>query len=228
MSAPLRNARLSIDATLRVALEKREFAAVSLLIEFPLRVNYQSGPITILNPTALQSRFDQVFTPKVRKAVLEQKPQDLMCMPMGGVGYGRGDLWVDVVNKAPHARYAIQSVSPDPIEGKVDIPEGVVFVCNAAQHKIAVDYARATGFRYRSWSTPRAVIEQPDLTLLKGDAKIEGTGPCARHAWTFRRGDTQYSVGELGCTDGSEGPDARGTLTVTRGERVLLQGFCYR
>jgi hypothetical protein len=225
---PGKDALAAFDATLRVALEKRDFAALSLLIEFPLRVNYKSGPIAILNPTALQSRFGQVFTPNVRKTVLEQKPKDLMCLPMGGVGYGRGDLWIDVVNKAPNARYAIQSVSPDPIEGKDDISEGVVFVCNAAQHKIAVDYTRTTGFRYRSWNIPRLVTDQPDLTLLKGDAKIEGTGPCASHIRTFRQGDTEYSVGELGCTDGSEGPDARGRLTVTRGDRVLLDGFCYR
>jgi hypothetical protein len=225
---PGKDALVAFDVTLPVALEKRDLAAVSLLIEFPLRVNYQSGPISILNPTALQSRFDQVFTPRVRKAVLEQKPQELVCLPMGGVGYGRGDLWVDVVNKAPHARYAIQSVSPDPIEGKADIPEGVVFACNAALHKIAVDYTRTTGFRYRSWNIPRAVTEQPDLTVLSGDAKVEGTGPCAIHLWTFRQGDTEYTVGELGCTDGSEGPGARGRLTVTRGGRVLLGGFCYR
>jgi hypothetical protein len=225
---PGKEALATFDETLRVALEKRDYAAVSLLIEFPLRVSYQSGPITILNPITLQSRFEQVFTPKVRKAVLEQKPQGLMCMPMGGVGYGRGHLWVDVVNKAPYARYAIQSVSPDPIDGRNELREGVVFVCNAAQHKIAVDYMRTSGFRYRSWNTPRPVTDRPDLTLVKGEAKIEGTGPCASHLWTFRQGDTEYSVGELGCTDGSEGRDARGTLTVTRGDRVLLHGFCYR
>jgi len=225
---PGKEALAAFDATLRVALDKRDYSAVSLLIEFPLRVNYRSGPIAIVSPIALKSRFEQVFTSKVRKAVLEQKPQDLMCMPMGGVGYGRGDLWVDIVNTAPHARYAIQSVSPDPIQSKGELAEGVVFVCNAAQHKIAVDYTRTTGFRYRSWNIPRSATDPPDLTLSHGDAKNEGTGPCVRSLWTFTQGDIEYSVGGLGCSDGRGGPDAKGILTVTRGDRVLLNGFCYR
>jgi hypothetical protein len=54
---PGKEALAAFDATLRVALEKRDFAALSLLIEFPLRVNYKSGPITILNPTAFSRDF---------------------------------------------------------------------------------------------------------------------------------------------------------------------------
>jgi hypothetical protein len=224
---PGKDALAAFDATLRVALDKRDYAALSLLIEFPLKANYRSGSIAILDPIALKSRFEEVFTPRVRKAVLEQTRQDLMCMPMGGVGYGNGVLWADIVNDAPHARYAIKAVNPDPYDAREELEDGVVFVCNAAQHKVAVDYTRATGFRYRSWNIPRLVTDQPDLTLLRGDSKIEGTGPCARSLWTFRQGDTEYLVGGRGCGDRG-GPDARGELTVTRGDRVVLNGFCYR
>jgi hypothetical protein len=76
------------DKELRSALTRKDATAMALLVRFPLRVNDAGGAISIDDATALQSHFNEVFTPAVRKEILNS-PTDGGCN-VEGIGYGRG------------------------------------------------------------------------------------------------------------------------------------------
>src|SRR5512141_1446495 len=68
---------LHFDRELRAALAAQDVAALSLLVNFPLRVNYAEGStIALDNPAALQQRFAEIFSPRLRKIVGVQKVGD--------------------------------------------------------------------------------------------------------------------------------------------------------
>jgi hypothetical protein len=81
--------------------------------------------------------------------------------------------------------------------------------------------------RYRSWRKPRAIAEKPDLEIARGVQESEGTTPCAHSIWTFRNGDTSYTVSELGCSEGDPDGRARGELTVQTPKGGELTWWCY-
>jgi len=60
---------VAFDRELRAALTGEDKVAMALLVKFPLRINSDRGSYSLNDPAALQSRFSEVFSPKVRASV---------------------------------------------------------------------------------------------------------------------------------------------------------------
>jgi len=212
---------LAFDRELRTALSKLDMLSLALLVTYPLRINENRGKYSLDDPAALQSHFQEVFPPSVRKAVIEQKPEAFFCNAEG-IMYGSGDVWV-----GPTAvGYAIKTINL-PYMGAVPASR-LEFVCNLNKHRIVIDTTSGT-VRYRAWNKPRPLSDTPDLEIPTGKQGFEGTGPCAYPVWTFSRGGTEYSVRGLGgCSGDSNQPEgARGMLEVTAAGRSLARSWCY-
>ena len=77
---------------LRTAVRGNDRNALIALVSFPLRVNFVEGARTYRDSSSLRRDFDRVFTPKVKRAVLAQRPDRLFVRDLGAM-VGDGELW---------------------------------------------------------------------------------------------------------------------------------------
>jgi hypothetical protein len=77
---------------LRTAVRGNDRNALIALVAFPLRVNFAGGARTYRDAASLGRDFDRVFTPKVKRAVLAQRPDRLFVRDLGAM-VGDGELW---------------------------------------------------------------------------------------------------------------------------------------
>lgn len=216
------------DRELRIAITRQDAVALAFLVTFPLRVNDTGGTISIDNAAALKMHFQDVFTPAVRTAILNEKFDDLGCN-IEGIGYGLGVIWVNASDRG----YAIWSVNRDavpPYPNTWKTPK-INYVCQTPTHRIVVETLTSGILRYRSWNKPRFVAGPPDLEILGGEGTVEGTDLCAVSVYTFKNGAAVYRVdGALGCFGDSEpGPPkaATGRLEVTVAGKPQVDSWCY-
>jgi hypothetical protein len=218
------------DAELRYALSTHDQAQMSLLVAFPLRINTSGkGSNSISDPRALQDAYPSNFSNTVVNAILNTAPNQVQCMRDGAM-YGRGIVWVGstVLNKKLVYRITTVNLPEKPIAPLKKGEFLVEFVCETHKQRILVDSAFDASFRFRAWNKPHLIRASPDLELT---ARIEtrdtlGTGDCAFEQWRFSRGNATYTIGGLGCTDGSEPEGSRGFVQVKIGEVVKSELYC--
>ncbi len=207
---------LKFHQELRSALAKPDKAALALLVSFPLRVHHADGSATTLaNARALQTRFDQVLPQPVRSAVLDQKLETLFCK-YTGVMYGRGEIWIRLLGQDESQRYRITTINLPATGGQRstgDEPR-LEFVCDAQRQRVVIDTLPSGELRYRSWLKPSLLGGKPDAELSPGAAHLAGTSPCTHALWTFKTDETEVTVSELGCTEGSVPSGVTGRLEV--------------
>jgi hypothetical protein len=216
----------AFDRELRAAVAGQDPTLLAVLAAYPLRVNADGGTTSIDNAETLFARAAVVFPPAVRADVLGTTPDQLVCTS-GGIGYGRGAVWVSVQEQGDESRFLIVSVNlPD--TSPADGPR-VVFVCRTDDRRVVVDRGPDGGVRFRAWLLPRPVTARPDLELRQGRATSEGTGACAHRVWTFASGKATYDVREPGCSAGSDEPPAGtiGTLLVSAVGQPSRRSWCY-
>ncbi len=189
---------LRFDWELRGALSKKDLSALALLVSFPLRVNDgERGSYSLNDPTALQARFAEIFTPETISSVIKQRTEDIFCS-YRGIMYGNGRVWAGVT----YRRYTVNviNVTRDRQPSTAQGNRKLVFACNAEKHRVLVDEDAKGSPRYRAWTKPHSVLDTPDLEIQGGKASIEGTGSCAYQLWTFKNRVGGISVSKgLGC-----------------------------
>ena len=84
-------------ARLQGAVRANDRSAIVGLVSFPLRVNYKSGARSYRDARAVDRDFDRIFTPQVRRAVLNQSPDQIFSRDIGAM-VGDGELWFDHIS----------------------------------------------------------------------------------------------------------------------------------
>jgi hypothetical protein len=79
---------------LQDAVRSDDRKAVLGLIDYPLRVNSDGGTRLYPDARAVARDYDRIFTPEVRRAVLEQRFDRLFGRDQG-VMIGNGEIWFD-------------------------------------------------------------------------------------------------------------------------------------
>jgi hypothetical protein len=77
---------------LQSAVRSNDRKALIALVQFPLRVNFPGGARQYRDARAVQRDFDRIFTPKVRRAVISQRAEQLFVRDQGAM-VGSGELW---------------------------------------------------------------------------------------------------------------------------------------
>jgi hypothetical protein len=224
---------LAFDSELRFALSRQDVGALALLVEFPFRVNDSRGSWYVHDADSLGARFQQIFPPAVRAAVLNAPAETSLFCTFAGISYGKGTVWVNLFEDAAEGkpkiqRYLVEAVNlPEPVSSKPAATGSVEFVCHTDKHRVIVDIGPGGGPHYRAWNIPRALTEKPDLEIPKGEKTVEGTGPCSHDIWTFMSGTTKFTLSKLGCFPDSNQPPrgARGQLVVSAKDEVWW--WCY-
>ncbi|HKF48270.1 MAG TPA: hypothetical protein VKB38_12990 [Terracidiphilus sp.] len=219
----------AFDADLRAAIAKQDAIAMSMLVTFPLRVNESDGGTYSINDgQSLRHHFQDVFTPRVRKAILNQKIEDIFCKYDEGLSYGdSGEVWVQYGKFG----WQVWSVNVIPAGGIAkQTRNGIQLVCRTAKHRIVIDADEKGNLRYRAWNASRSVVQSPDLEIRGGTAESEGTGVCAKRLYTFTNAQATYEIdGAEGCYGDDNSPPAGATasLTVTVAGKEPSSAWCY-
>ncbi len=85
------DAYVALFTNLKVALGRRDQAAVVKLVRYPLQVNAKR-PLSLGNGAALSKAYEEVFTPKVLAAVRDAEPAAVFCRD-GQAMLGEGVIW---------------------------------------------------------------------------------------------------------------------------------------
>jgi hypothetical protein len=81
------------------------------MVQYPLGVPLlKKKTLWLRHPSDLMSHYSQVFTPCVRKAVLQQKISRVFCRSNGAM-FGSGQVWVAGFGDASPASLKISAVS---------------------------------------------------------------------------------------------------------------------
>ena len=197
---------------------------MAFLVQFPLRINSETGKYSLNDPATLQSRFQEVFPAAVRKAILDQKVQEISCRDEG-IAYGNGDAWVNVAKFG----FAIESINIGTPTAHRASNQRMEFACQTDKYRIVVDSDASRIPRYRAWNRPHPLTDNPDLEIAKGESGVDGTGLCAYPVWTFRSGKATYRIeGALGCLGDTEAPkEAKGGFQVEIEGHSKARGWCY-
>jgi len=223
-----KQAFLTFDRELRVALSERDAAAMAFLVSFPLRINHARAVMRLDNARAVQARLAEVFPPAVRSAILEQSLETISCR-YAGIMYGDGRVWVHLVRKEGSQRYriAVINLPSDGAERPTPGEPELRFVCDAQKHRVVIDAVARGRARYRSWTKPRPVTDPPDVEIASGSEDFEGTGSCTQPVWKFETADRAYLVREhVGCAEGPVPEGATGELYMSAAGKER-RWWCY-
>ena len=217
------------DQELKAALRAENLPALSLLVHFPLRINHPDGSVTSLDsPLTLVQRFSEVFTPEVRKGILEGEDY---IYRSSDVGFPEGVAWAaEFYGEEGDSFFRLHVINlgrpgPDPNANKLKL----AFACQTRKHRILIEHRSSDGVaHYRVWNRPKSLLEKPDLEIQNGKAGWEGSGVCGTHYWEFPVGaGTTIRVGELACGSGEEPNGAAGLLTVTKADGTEQSWYCF-
>lgn len=215
---------IDFDKQLKSTMRSGDPVALSFLIQFPLRVNSENGTTSIDDARALQSDFARLFPSGARARIVAARNNDLVCN-LEGVGYADGLVWAEETERG----YRLVEVNQQQTKAETSAQKNgkVRFICKTKTHKIVVDELAGGTLRYRSWNSPHNVSDAPDMEVRNGAENIDGSGQCAASTYTFKNSSAVYSVGELGCTDGSEPNGATGELNVTVSGKRVTNAWCF-
>ncbi len=219
------NEFLAFDRDLRQAVKTGNQGAIALLVGYPLAVNDGRGTYRIKDSASLQGRFEEIFTPVVRKAITEQPLNDIACLPEG-VMYGRGLVWVNLTR----AGYAVTAITvPQSSQHTPRTAGRIEFVCRTDELRALVDLAPGGKPRYRAWRKTQSLMEKPYVEIANGTATSEGTGPCRHEIWSFTGAGKELTVEELGCYERASEPppNATGQLVISTGGKSEKTWWCY-
>lgn len=77
---------------LQAKIRANDRGAVARLVALPLRVNGPGKPRTYRDRGSIERDFDRIFTPRVRQAILAQRPADIFVRDQGAM-IGNGEVW---------------------------------------------------------------------------------------------------------------------------------------
>src|SRR5215203_3201702 len=84
----------SFLSQLKAAMRANDHRSLIGMTAFPLRVNSARGARVYRDAQSLERDFDRMFTPRVRSAILKQRPDQLFVRDQGAM-IGNGELWFD-------------------------------------------------------------------------------------------------------------------------------------
>jgi hypothetical protein len=207
---------LAFDQELRNAFRTQDAAKMATLVEYPLVIETNGGTDYLKDASSAsliyKARLKVVFTPAIRRAVLDQRTETIWCSEEG-IMYGNGVV-VEAIGHGFTIEYAIHEIHL-PSDRK---PGEVEFACTTKKHRVIVDIGADGSPRYRAWNKPHALAEAPELEISSGRIDCGGTGPCASCSWTFTNDTAEYVVSQPdGCYEDTHLPPkgSKGYLDVT-------------
>ncbi len=185
----------NIKATIRLIRQNR-VASLASRVVYPLM---RENPLPdITTRKKFGQAYDILFDSTLKKVLFRLKASDLF-EHEGNWSYGEGDVWFDPDGKI----IAINYSSPAERRRKDSLTEetyrllypGIshwernLLVCRVGKRLIRIDEV-GDDLRYIDWRNGKTISDKPDLVLLKGEKKLDGTG--GSYNITFSKGQWTY------------------------------------
>lgn len=207
-------------------IKNNEVTELSTLVSYPLRM---ARPIPDIDSRETFIRYYQILFDNSFKNDLCSTPLTMIYANQHHGCYGllNGMIWFEgdghcnicAINyTSPQAESLMATLSnkiKEKIYPSVKNWKRNIFYSNAGKFLIRVDEMSDKTLRYTSWSSPKTISDKPDLILLGGDLKIEGT--LGYRTYTFTNGKYAYQI--IVDPIGGEGGKDAGTFL-----HVLLNG----
>ncbi|MFT6789089.1 MAG: hypothetical protein ACJAVX_002459 [Pseudoalteromonas rhizosphaerae] len=190
------------------AFKDDDKAAVAALVSYPLKRSY---PVPAINNQAeLVERFEQVFDPQLTAQIANSNiDTDWNKVGWRGIMLNSGIVWVDSNGKIIGINYktakeqllAKRLIAADKqaLHPSVNTFAEPILDWQTAKFRIRIDDLGDGNFRYVSWSIDKKLSDKPDIVLVNGDIKFDGSG--GNHSYTFNNGRYSYvlQVTVIGC-----------------------------
>lgn len=214
----------NIKATIRLIRQNR-VASLASRVVYPL---IRENPLPdITTRKKFGETYDILFDSTLKKVLFRLKSSDLF-EHEGNWSYGEGDVWFDPDGKI----IAINYSSPAERRRKDSLTEetyrllypGIahwernLLVCKVGKRLIRVDEV-GDDLRYIDWRNGKTISDKPDLVLLKGEKKPDGTG--GSYTITFSKGQWTYLFEYGALSDsGDDSPSGLYLNILKNGKRV--------
>lgn len=184
---------------------------------------------------ALRLRFQDIFTPAIRDAVLNERPSTIECNWLG-IRYGSGAVWVKpqidgraTKAEATSTRYLVETINlPSVYDSVKNQPTVTVeLACQTDQQWVVVDDGANGKLRYRAWNKPHTLADKPDLIIAPGRKESQGAGPCSHSAWLFNAGQTELFVEGRGCNSDRIPEGAQAKVQTSTGGNAAAPLWCF-
>jgi len=107
--------------------------------------------------------------------------------------------------------------------------EHIVFTCKTSKHTILIDTITANTYRYRAWNLPKSTHLKPDMEVLDGKMKYEGTGICGSNIYSFKTGNVEFNLDDsVNCSEEWPPKEAIGNLYVVVGGNEKNHYYCIK
>lgn|SRR5512146_738468 len=137
---------LDFNRDLRNAIEKRDVGALSILVQFSLRITDDGGSYFIHDATSLQGHLDEIFTPFIQRAILSATLDSIWCN-YTGISYGEGSVWVNVTQNG----YFVATVNlPETRTRTASQSPSVEIACHTDRRRVVIDSPKKGEPRFRS------------------------------------------------------------------------------
>lgn len=208
------------------AFKDHDKAAIASHIRYPLKREY---PIADIDSEAeFINRFEQIFDEKLVATIASSNiDTDWAKVGWRGIMLGSGIVWVDTEGKIIGINYqtakeqllAQNLIAADKqmLHSSINSFVEPILDWQTAKYRIRVDDLGDNNYRYASWSIDKKPSDKPDIVIVNGDIKFEGSG--GNHSYIFKNGRYSYvlQVTVIGCETSPPG-----WLEVYKDDKLLL------
>jgi hypothetical protein len=207
-------------------IKKGNKAEIARMASYPFRREY---PIpNIKNEAEFVKRFFEVFDDTLLMQIRNSNlATDWSEMGWRGIMLFNGDVWLDFDGKLSGINYQpakeigiLDSLIEDErkhVHESLSEFKSPVYILETSKFRIRIDDLGKGNYRYASWPIKKSMMEKPDLILLQGKFRAEGSG--GNHSIIFKNGEYSYECSII--VMGEEGsPPAM--LTIYKGEKEVL------
>jgi hypothetical protein len=182
---------------------------------FPMQRQY---PLPEVKDSAdFMNRFSQIFDKELTKKITESNvAEDWSHVGWRGIMLLRGDLWLDeegrLVAVNHHSKYEMdwreQLIKSEKASLHPSIQDYADPVCilETETYRVRIDKLQNHKFRYTSWKKEAENASKPDLIIMDGEIKFDGSG--GNHTYTFFSEEYKYEVYIEVIGDGDSPPAA--------------------
>ncbi|NHB57473.1 hypothetical protein [Acinetobacter shaoyimingii] len=205
--------------------KKNDVSMIAQKIEYPL---LREAPIpNVKNSIDLKSRYDEVFDSKLIKRIASSNINQWSSMGWRGIMLNDGEIWFDgekitAVNYSSPAekqrRQQLITEKKTGLHASLKAFKTPKLVFQTSKHLVRIDELNNGKYRYAAWKANQSQSSQPDLILVNGKVKSEGSG--GNHSYIFKRGHYTYTV-YRNLIGSDDTPDV--LLEVKQNAKVILE-----
>lgn len=206
-------------------VKQHDKQALADKVVYPLRRQYPLPPVN--DKQEFLARYSEIVDDSLISTILHSDPaKDWSTVGWRGTMLNRGMVWIDESGKVTGINYQTQKeaakraalIAADKATLNPAIRDfkAPVMAFETEKYRVRIDDMGDDEFRYTSWSLQQPKGDAPELIVMDGKFKWEGSG--GNHHFLFENRDYTYKVEVTRMGKERQPP----TLIITKGDKTIL------